>query len=153
MTSITPFQVHVITAYASSDTPSVNSTVTPFLSSNAFAVLSDNVSTTVPIRILGLENQSISLILYSTDIAGRAQEQINIKLYSCGFGFVFNVQEKLCACDFRLENLGISCNNRTQEIIVPDGVWIGPFSDEIVVHGCIFRYCEPGEKSIVIQSP
>ena len=44
-------------------------------------------------------------------------------------------------------------NNETQEIIAPDGLWIGPFSDEIVIHGCIFRYCQPGERSIIIQSP
>ena len=145
---------NVIAAYASSNTPTVNrSTVTPFLSSNAFGVLSDNIPTTIPIRILGMENQSISLVIYSTDPAGRAQEQINVMLYSCGFGFLFDTQTRICACDSRLESLGISCNNETQEIIVPDGLWIGPFSDEIVVHGCIFRYCEPGEKSIVIQSP
>ena len=145
---------NVIAAFASSDTPTVNrSTVTPFLSSNAFAVLSDNVPTTVPIRILGMENQSVSLVVYSTDPAGRAQEQINIELYSCGFGFVFDVEEQICACDTRLESLDISCNNETQEIIVPDGIWIGPFRGEIVVHECIFRYCQPGELRIIIQNP
>ena len=145
---------NVIAAFASSDTPNVNrSTVMPFLSSNAFAVLSDNEPTTVPIRILGMENQSINLVVYSTDPAGRAQEQINIQLYSCGFGFVFDVREKICACDSRLESLGISCNNETQEIVVPDGVWIGPFRGDIVVHECIFRYCQPGELRIIIQNP
>ena len=144
----------VVAAFASSDTPTVDrSTVTPFLSSNAFAVLSDNVPTTVPIRILGMENQSISLVIYSTELTGRAERQINIKLYSCGFGFVFDIQEQICACDTRLESMGISCNIETQEIIVPDGLWIGLFREDIVVHECIFRYCQPGEQSIVIQSP
>ena len=50
--------------------------------------------------------------------------------------------------------MGIFCNNENQEIVVPDGVWIGPFrGDEIVVHDCIFSYCQPGQHSIVIQSP
>ena len=50
---------NVIAAFASLDTPTVNrSTVTPFLSSNAFAVLSDNVPIIVPIRTLGMENHA-----------------------------------------------------------------------------------------------
>ena len=145
---------NVIAAYATSNTPTTDrNTVTPLLGSNAFGVLSDNVPTTIPIRVLGIENQSVSLVVYSTDPGGRAQEQINISLYSCGFGFVFNTQVQICACDARLESLGISCNNETQEIVVPDGLWIGPFSDEIVVHGCIFSYCRPGEKDILILTP
>ena len=97
--------------------------------------------------------QSVSLVVYSTDPAGRAQEQINIKLYSCGFGFVFDVEEQICACDTRLESLDISCTNETQEIIVPDGIWIGPFRGDIIVHECIFRYYQPGELRIIIQNP
>ena len=144
----------VVAAFASSDTPTVNrSTVIPFLSSNAFAVLSDNEPTMVPIRILGMENQSVSLVIYSTELAGRAEREINVKLYSCGFGFTFDMQEQICACDTKLESLGIFCNSEMQEIIVPDGLWIGPFRDDVVVHECIFRYCQPGEQSIVIQSP
>lgn len=51
--------LNVIAAFASLDTPTVNrSTVTPFLSSNAFAVLSDNVPIIVPIRTLGMENHA-----------------------------------------------------------------------------------------------
>ena len=144
---------NVIAAYASPDTPTVNnSSVIPFLSSNAFAVLSDNIPTRVPIRVHGMENQSINLVIYSTDLAGRAQEQINIELYSCGFGFIFDVEAQICTCNSRLESLGIFCNN-SQEIIVPDGMWIGPFRGEIVVHECIFRYCRSGQQTIVIQSP
>ena len=145
---------NVIAAYASSDTPTVNrSSVMPFLSSNAFAVLSGNVPTTVPIRVLGMENQSISLIIYSTDLAGRAQKEINVQLYSCGFGFEFDNTAQVCTCHSILERLGIFCNSENQEIIVPDGMWIGPFRGGIVVHDCIFRYCQPGQQSIIIQSP
>ena len=87
---------NVIAAYALSNTSTVNrTTVTPFLSSNAFGVLSDNVPT-IPIRILGMKNQSVSLVIYSTDPAGRAQEQINIRLYSCGFRFGFDADTRIC---------------------------------------------------------
>ena len=42
-------------------------------------------------------------------------------------------------CDPRLVQRGITCNN-SQDLIVPDGVWIGPFAndlEEIVVYECI----------------
>ena len=99
---------NVIAAYALSNTPTVNrTTVTPFLSSNAFGVLSDNIPT-IPIGILGMKNRSVSLVKYFTDPAGRAQKQINIRLYSCGFGFGFDADTRICTCDSRLESLGIS---------------------------------------------
>ena len=151
---------NVVAAFASSETTTdINSAtnIIPFLSSNVFAVLDSNEPTTVPIKVAGAENQTVNLVIYSTDLAGRAQEQLNVTLYSCGFGFKFDTNEQICACDPDLESTeyGITCNNETQEIIVPDGVWIGPFTDqqEIVVFDCIFRYCQPGERSIPITSP
>ena len=105
----------------------VNGTsIMPFLGSNRFTVLEENKPTTVPVKITGNENQNVSLVIYSTDTAGRAQEQIDIELFSCGFGFRFDTQEGVCVCDSQLIQLGITCNN-SQEIIVPDGIWIGPF--------------------------
>ena len=149
---------NVVAAFASSDTLKESddngTNITPFLSSNRFAVLDENNPTTVPVRLIGRENQNVSLIIYSTDIAGRAQEQINILLYPCGFGFQFDTTERICVCDSRLEQHGIACNN-SQQMIVPDGIWIGPFMNqrEIVVHRCIYGYCKPGEKNITIHSP
>lgn len=151
---------NVVAAFASLSGGTItenSNTLTPFLSSNAFAVLADSFPTSVPIKIAGVENQTVSLIIYSTDLAGRAQEQINIKLYSCGFGFQFDANEHICACDPIFQRMGydITCDNRTQSIIVPDGIWIGPFTDqeEVVIHQCIFQYCKPGQRNIDIRSP
>ena len=107
----------------------------------------------MPIRVLGLENQNISLIIYSTDLAGRAQEQLDIRLHSCGFGFQFDYNQLTCACDIRVEDvdLGVTCNYETQEIVVPDGVWVGPFGEDIVVEVCIFSYCKPGVRDINVH--
>ena len=147
---------NVVAAYASSDTPDINGTsIMSFLSSNRFAVLDENKPTTLPVRLTGKGDQNVSLVIYSTDTAGRAQEQINFELFSCGFGFQFNAEEGVCVCDSRLIQHGITCNN-SQEIIVPDGIWIGPFANnlaEIVIFECIFRYCSPGPDIITIRSP
>ena len=147
---------NVVAAFASSDTPTTlnGTSLTPYLGSNRFAVLEENKQTTIPVKITGKESQNVSLVIYSTDTAGRAQEHIDIELFSCGFGFQFDTNEGVCVCDSRLTQHGITCNN-SQEIIVPDGVWIGPFvsNREITVHQCIHRYCKPGEKLITVRSP
>ena len=149
----------VVAAFAQSDTSSENGTslIIPLLSSNSFAILTGEGNTTVPVRLFGRENQNVSVVIYSTDIGGRAQEQINVRLYSCGFGFIFDSNRRMCACDPEIEQTGldISCNLDNQEIIVPDGIWVGPFDDEgdVVVHRCLFRYCKPGQRSIKVVSP
>ena len=151
---------NVIAAFAFSNETSSNETkfLSPFLSSNAFAVLDNNIPTRVPIRVLGMENQNVSLVIYSSDLGGRAQEQINITINSCGFGFQFNTNEYFCDCDSRINDadFGITCNIENQSIIVPDNIWIGPFNnqnDDVVVHECLFRYCKPGVRNISIESP
>ena len=147
---------NVVAAYASSNTSiDVSGTsIMPFLGFNRFAVLDENKPTVVPIQITGKGNQNVSLVIYSTDTAGRAQEQLNIELFSCGFGFRFDEMEDICVCDSRLLQYGILCDN-AQEIIVLDGIWIGPFpsKQEIVVSECIYGYCKPGEKIVTIPSP
>ena len=65
-------------------------------------MLDENKPTKIPVQIIGEENQNVSPVIYSTDIAGGAQEQLNIDLLSCGFGFQFDAEESICVCDPRL---------------------------------------------------
>ena len=145
---------NIVAAYAFSAV-SDETSIMPFLSSNRFAVLDENNPTTIPIRVTGKENGSVNFIIYSTDTDGRAQEHIDIELLSCGFGFQFDVEEGICVCDPQLTQLGITCNN-SQEIIVPNGIWIGPFAnnlEEIVIFDCIRGYCSSGQHKITIINP
>jgi hypothetical protein len=129
---------NVVAAYASSDILDFNgSFIVPFLSSNRFAVLDENKPTTVPVRITGKGNQNVSLVIYSTDIARRAQEQLNIELFSCGFGFQFDAEEGICVCDPRLTQRGITCNN-SQKIIVPNGLYIDDAEGALTGTYCFF---------------
>ena len=77
---------NVVAGFASPNTFSENSTnlITPLLSSNVFAVLTENEPTIVPITVLAAENQTVDVVIYSTELAGRAQQQITVKLFSCG---------------------------------------------------------------------
>jgi transcription initiation factor TFIID subunit 2/histone acetyltransferase MYST3 len=148
---------NVVAAFASSDTPtnSNGTSIMPHLGSNRFAVLEENKPTTIPVKITGKESQNVSLVIYSTDTAGRAQDHIDIELFSCGFGFQFDSEEGICVCDPRLTQHGIICNN-SRELIVPNGIWIGPFIRMrriVTVHQCIYGYCRAGKKLISVQTP
>ena len=149
---------NVVAAFASTDT-TINSngtSINPFLGSNRFAVLEENKPTTIPVKITGKESQNVSLVIYSTDTAGRAQEHINIELFSCGFGFQFDTQEEICVCNPRLTQRGIACKN-SRELVVPNGIWIGPGpfirKRRITVSQCIHGYCQAGEKLIRVPTP
>ena len=145
---------NIITAFATpSDSPHGDDSLTPLLGSTGFAVLESNRPTTVPVQILGPEDQDISLVVYSTDSAGRAQMQLDIKLLSCGFGFEIDPTNSTCLCDSKLNNdgNGISCSSETHVITVQDGAWIGLFRGETIVDRCISRYCEPGERKVNIN--
>ena len=147
---------NIITAFATADSSKYRGrSLIPVLGTTNFAVLESNRSTIVPVKILGEEDQNISLIISSTDSAGRAQKRLNITLLSCGFGFTFNTSNNTCSCDDKINadlDNGITCDSERHEIAVQDGAWIGPFRNVTVVDRCLFQYCQPGTRVINIDS-
>ena len=147
---------NIITAFATVDASRYDgSLLVPLLGSTNFAVLERDRPTSVPVRILGSEDQNISLVIYSTDSAGRAQRRLDITLLSCGFGFIFDYENNTCLCDYRITdriNNGISCDTVKHVTTVETGAWIGPFENETVVDRCLFTYCQPGRRDIYINS-
>ena len=53
------------------------------------------------------------------------------------------------------DSRGVSCNTENHTLNVPDDIWVGPFlngnTTMIVVHPCLFQYCETGERTITIS--
>ena len=141
-----------------------SSTVTPQFGPTGtdFAVLKSGKPTTVPVRILGLENQKVSLVIYSaavdTQQGGGAQACLRISLVSCGFGFKFNASSQTCICDsriFRKKYSDVTCDSETHSIEVRDNALIGLYGNETVtvVDRCLlFGYCSiPGRQEIFIR--
>ncbi len=121
---------------------------------NIFAFL-PNSTGLVPAGLVSTENHTVSVVIYSVDCLALAQQEIVIKVGFCPSGFVFNEKARICQCDQRLVDEGITCVIANQSLVIPDDHWYGPLSEgssERVVYGCIGEYCEPGIRYISVQN-
>ena len=74
---------------------------------------------------------------------------ISISFRPCPLGFNLSDNPPKCDCTLQLRKPGIKCNINTQLIHRPALVWIGNYSDEVVVHtNCPFDYCKPTDNGI-----
>ena len=132
------------------DQPGIFFNITPLVGSSGFDFLNGINSTTVSVRVKAAVNQSLAIILYSLDSAGRARLQVNVFLEECPDGFYFNNNTRECACLPELAERGIVCDTANGAIVIPNRRWAGPVSDngEIAVHQCFIFYCELGSRTI-----
>jgi len=71
---------------------------------------------------------------------------LNILFCSCPLGFNLSSSPPKCDCALQF---GVKCTINTQLIHCPALVWIGIYSDEVVVHtNCPFDYCKPKDNDI-----
>jgi len=69
---------------------------------------------------------------------------LHISFRPCPLGFKLLGNPPKCDCSPQLRKPGVKCNINTQLIHRPALVWIGNYSDEVVVHtNCPFDYCKP----------
>ena len=74
---------------------------------------------------------------------------LNISFLPCPLGFNLSDNPPKCDCALQLRKPGVKCNINTQLIHRPALVWIGNYSDEVVVHtNCPFDYCKPTDNEI-----
>ena len=74
---------------------------------------------------------------------------LNISFRPCPLGFNLTDKPPKCDCALQLRKPGVKCNINTQLIHRPALVWIGNYSDEVVVHtNCPFDYCKPKDNDI-----
>ena len=74
---------------------------------------------------------------------------MSISFRPCPLGFNLSDNPPKCDCALQLRKPGVKCNINTQLIHRPALVWIGNYSDEVVVHtNCPFDYCKPEDNDI-----
>ena len=74
---------------------------------------------------------------------------LNVSFRPCPLGFTLSGNPPKCDCALQLRKPGVKCNINTQLIHRPALVWIGNYSDEVVVHtNCPFDYCKPTDNEI-----
>jgi len=91
-------------------------------------------------------------VLIFTSDSG-ADTEIEVYLTKCLPGFYYLAGESACVCIPQLEENGINCSNTTQELTVPNDVWVGLLNDStgkqhLAIEQCILDYCEPGTRVV-----
>lgn len=144
-------QSYVLTVDGESNVDDIRNT-TSFLGSG-FAFLPDRAFQTTG-TILSTVNHTVSLVVTSIDCQSLAQQEVVVEVGLCPTGFVFNTTLRICECDQRLVDEGVTCSIRDLTIAVPDDHWLGPISEgstELVVASCIEEYCSSGTRYISVQ--
>ena len=147
----------VVSSYVSSDERLLSQNVTTSLvSSDGIRVLTAVNSTNVPVRIFGLENQTLRVVLFTTGGSARiVQTQIVVELESCGNGFEYDNKNRTCTCSQGLVGANIQCDVQNQTLIVPNDVWFGPVTnngDELAVVRCVETYCRRGARRVSVRN-
>ena len=147
----------VVSSYVSSDERLLSQNVTTSLvSSDGIRVLTAVNSTNVPVRIFGLENQTLRVVLFTTGGSARiVQTQIVVELESCGNGFEYDNENRTCTCSQGLLEANIQCDDQNQALLVPNDVWFGPVTnngDELAVVRCVETYCSPGTRRVSVRN-
>ena len=129
---------------------SASQNATSLVGKSGYFFLRKNTITDIPLRILGPENQTVTVGLYSID--SFADTQFTIDVSQCSPGFVYNLSSSNCICIEELVQEGINCNTDTQTLEVPNHLWMGPVYAENgtvdLVHECVLDYCQPGSKTV-----
>ena len=74
---------------------------------------------------------------------------LKISFRPCPLGFNLSDNPPKCDCALQLRKPGVKCNINTQLVHRPALVWIGNYSDEVVIHtNCPFDYCKPKDNEI-----
>ncbi len=100
--------------------------VTPNIGTNNLGLLRDNVPTELSLSVSGMEGRNVSVVIFSTDLIGRARTQITVNLGQCGQGFAFDTESLTCVCIEELETLEIFCETDNQILTSPRNLWVGP---------------------------
>ena len=123
---------------------------TSLIGNSGYVFLGEDNITDVSFRILGPENQTVIVGIYSID--SFADTQFTIQVSQCSPGFIYNHFSSNCSCIEKLMNEGIKCDVDTQTLEVPNHLWMGPINEEDntvdLVHECVLDYCHPGSRTV-----
>ncbi len=133
---------NVISSFVETNRLELFRNVTPNIGTNNLGLLRDNVPTELSLSVSGMEGRNVSVVIFSTDLIGRARTEITVNLGQCGQGFAFNTESLTCVCIEELETLGISCETDNQILTSPRNLWVGPVDGILGVAECPLLYCE-----------
>jgi predicted outer membrane repeat protein len=94
-------------------------------------------------RITGLENTEVNVTFFTTDTF--TTKEVVFVLSSCPLGIVYDMSTSSCVCDPRVNTDGVTCDNLTLDINLPNNVWMGTLVGDLATDGdVIIHRCGPG---------
>ena len=96
------------------------------------------------------ESIQLHLLLETcTAISDPQPATLFVSFLPCPLGFNISGEPPECACAPQLRKPGVKCDINKQLIHRPGSLWIGNYSNEVVVHtNCPFDYCRPQDHEI-----
>ena len=93
--------------------------------------------------------RSIQFYLTVIAISDPQPAILSVSFLPCPLGFNLSGEPPECACAPQLRKPGVKCDINKQLIHRPASLWIGNYSNEVVVHtNCPFDYCKPEDNEI-----
>ncbi len=143
---------NVISAFVEAEflQPLPNGTST--IGQNNLGLLTDNVPTKLSMSVSGEQNNNLSVVVYSNDLAGLARTEITVNLGECGLGFIFNSDTQTCVCLPELEIVDVICDDNSLQLTkTREDLWVGPLNDDglLGVVTCPLLYCGINTNTII----
>ena len=97
-------------------------------------------------EITGLENTQVNITFFTTDTF--TTEKMTFMLSSCPLGIAYNSSTSSCICDPRVNTKGVTCDDLTFDITIPNNIWMGTKAGSNLTSDgdLIIQECGPGCK-------
>ena len=90
---------------------------------------------------------------YSSTIPDLQHATLNVSILDCPLGFKLQEESRTCDCQRHLSSKGIVCDILHQTVHKSSSVWVGDFSEQILVHSnCPFDYCNQSVLELKLTS-
>ena len=111
-----------------------------------------DVGSFTPVSVVGSQNQTVTIILSSTDSLSSAYYTFKVTLTSCELGFHYDNVSRRCLCNLNFSEAGVLCNNNTGKLTLPENLWLGSVNEGASslfgYTSCPVGYCRPGAINI-----
>ena len=135
--------------FPNNTTPDIDKLPSSVVGDTNYWTLRINKSSNVPLRVFGNQEDLVNVLIFTSESG--VDVEIEVYLTNCLPGFYYLAGESACVCMPQLQGNGINCSNTTQEVRVPNAVWVGLLDgstdkQHLVIEQCILDYCEPGTR-------
>jgi hypothetical protein len=128
------------------------SNVSSTLGESGYWFVDSSTRSLTTFQLTGAENSSVNVTFFTT--THLTTTEVSFNLSACPLGVIYDSATSSCTCDPRLSPHGVSCDNSTFKVTVPDHMWMGTImgdsaansGEDVLITRCNTRYCREGNK-------